>query len=181
MSFGLAAQTFQRFMDNIPRGLAFYFAYLDDILVFFRSLEEHEITFLCYKVSVEGSRLLEERVAHLLDCPVPKTASQLRRFLGLLNLYRRFIVHSAATQAPLHDALSGPRVKGSQSITWTPDLHKAFEECKATRRACHAQLYWHTPTQLRHLHSSQTLPLPPWVLCNVSTTLGSPSPSSPIS
>jgi hypothetical protein len=40
MSFGLrnAAQTFQRFMDDILRGLDFCFAYLDDILVFSRSL-----------------------------------------------------------------------------------------------------------------------------------------------
>jgi hypothetical protein len=44
MSFGLrnAAQTFQRFMDEVLRGLEFYFAYLDDILVYSRSLEEHE-------------------------------------------------------------------------------------------------------------------------------------------
>jgi hypothetical protein len=44
MSFGLrnAAQTFQRFMDDILRELDFCFAYLDDILVFSRSLEEHE-------------------------------------------------------------------------------------------------------------------------------------------
>jgi cleavage and polyadenylation specificity factor subunit 1 len=37
-----------------------------------------------------------------------------------------------ATQAPLHDVLSGPRVKGSHPITWTPELLKAFEECKAS-------------------------------------------------
>jgi cleavage and polyadenylation specificity factor subunit 1 len=44
MSFGLrnAAQTFQRFMDEVLRGLNFCFVYLDDILVFFRSLEEHK-------------------------------------------------------------------------------------------------------------------------------------------
>jgi hypothetical protein len=43
MSFGLcnAAQTFQRFMDDILRGLDFCFAYVDDILVFSRSLEDH--------------------------------------------------------------------------------------------------------------------------------------------
>jgi hypothetical protein len=44
MSFGLrnAAQTFQRFMDEILRGLDFCFAYVDDILVFSRSHEDHE-------------------------------------------------------------------------------------------------------------------------------------------
>jgi hypothetical protein len=36
MSFGLrnAAQTFQRYMDEVLRGLDFCFAYLNDILVF---------------------------------------------------------------------------------------------------------------------------------------------------
>jgi cleavage and polyadenylation specificity factor subunit 1 len=50
----------------------------------------------------------------------------------MLNFYRQFLPHAAATQAPLHDTLSGPRVKGSHPITWTPELLKAFEECKAS-------------------------------------------------
>jgi hypothetical protein len=78
MSFGLwnAAQTFQRFMDEVLRGLDFCFAYLDDILVYSHSLEEHgrhlrvlfsrlnkygiiifratEVTFLGYKVTAQG-------------------------------------------------------------------------------------------------------------------------------
>jgi hypothetical protein len=37
-----AAQAFQRFMDDILRGLDFCFACLDDILIFSRSLEERE-------------------------------------------------------------------------------------------------------------------------------------------
>jgi hypothetical protein len=162
MSFGLRnpAQTFQRFMDDILRELYFCFSYLDDILVFSRSPEEHEehlrtlfnqlqrcgiiinpakcvfrapeVTFLGYKVSAEDSQPLEERVTHLQDCSPPKTASQLRRVLGMINVYRRFLPHAAAPQAPLHDALSGPRVKGSHPITWTPEFLKAFEECKAS-------------------------------------------------
>jgi cleavage and polyadenylation specificity factor subunit 1 len=82
-------------------------------------------------VSSEGSRPLEERVAHLQDCSPPKTVSQLRRFLGMLNFYRRFLPQAAVTQAPLHDVFSGPRVKGSHPIAWTPELHKTFKECKA--------------------------------------------------
>jgi cleavage and polyadenylation specificity factor subunit 1 len=50
----------------------------------------------------------------------------------MLNFYRRFLPHAAATQAPLHDVLSGPRVKGSNPITSTPELLRAFEECKAS-------------------------------------------------
>jgi hypothetical protein len=44
MSFGLrnANQTFQHLMDAILKDLDFCFAYLDDILVFSRSPQEHE-------------------------------------------------------------------------------------------------------------------------------------------
>jgi hypothetical protein len=50
----------------------------------------------------------------------------------MLKFYRRFLPHAVAIHAPLHDVLSGPRVKGSQPITWTPELLKTFEECKAS-------------------------------------------------
>ena len=50
----------------------------------------------------------------------------------MLNFYRRFLPHAAATQAPLHDLLAGPRTKGSQTINWTPALSQSFEECKAS-------------------------------------------------
>jgi hypothetical protein len=50
----------------------------------------------------------------------------------MLNFYSRFLPQAAATQPPLHDVLSDPRVKGSHPIAWTPELHKALEECKAS-------------------------------------------------
>jgi hypothetical protein len=50
----------------------------------------------------------------------------------MLNSYRQFLLHAADTQASLHATLSGPRVKGSHPIIWTPELLKAFEECKAS-------------------------------------------------
>jgi hypothetical protein len=139
MSFGLhnAAHTYWRFMDDILRGLDFCFTYVDDILVFSRFLEDHEqhiraifsqlqtygilinpakcvfraseVAFLIYRVSSEESRPLEERATQLQDCPTPKTASQLRRFLGMLNFYRRFLPQAAASQALLHDVHSAPQ------------------------------------------------------------------------
>jgi hypothetical protein len=39
----------------------------------------------------------------------------------------------AATQAPLYDVLSSPKVKGSHPMTWTRELLKAFE---GARRVC---------------------------------------------
>jgi cleavage and polyadenylation specificity factor subunit 1 len=50
----------------------------------------------------------------------------------MLNVYRRFLPHAAATQASLHAILSGPRVKGSYPISWMPELKQAFDACKAS-------------------------------------------------
>jgi hypothetical protein len=162
MSFGLrnAAQTFQRFMDKILKDLDFCFAYIDDILVFSHSPQEHglhlhtlftrlqsfgilpnpskcvflvpEISFLGYNISSTGSRPLPELVADLQACTSPKTVAQLRRFLGMLNFYRCFLPRAASLQAPLHDVLSGPKVKGSHPITWTNAFITSFNQCKAS-------------------------------------------------
>jgi cleavage and polyadenylation specificity factor subunit 1 len=56
--------------------------------------------------------------------------------------------HAAATQAPLHDNLSGPRVKGSRPINWTPELQKAFDACKAS--LSHATLLAHPDPSAPH-------------------------------
>lgn len=49
MPFGLCnvAQTFQRFITEVARGLTFVFACTDDLLLFSRSSEEHE-HYLCH-------------------------------------------------------------------------------------------------------------------------------------
>lgn len=150
MSFGLrnAGQTFQRFIDDVVRGLDFCFAYCDNILVFPRNEEDHRqhlhqlfqrldnhgllvnvqkstlgsplITFLGHQVSSEGTRPLPDHILALKNDPRPNTAKDLRRFLGMLNFYRRFVPKAATYQAPLHDALAG--LHGNQSVTWTAAL-----------------------------------------------------------
>lgn len=159
MSFGLrnAAQSFQRFLDEVLRGLDFVFSYIDDILVFSKDHLEHlkllferlneygilineskcrfgekEVIFLGYNISTEGTRPLESKIEVIRDFPPPKNAKGLRRFLGMMNFYRRFLPHAAEEQAPLHQLLAGPDIKGSTSLTWTPELLQAFEKCKSS-------------------------------------------------
>jgi hypothetical protein len=131
-----------------------------------------EVTFLGYRVSSEGSRPLEDRVAHVQDSPPPKTASQLRRFLGMLNFCRRFLPQAAATQAPLHTSFPAPE---SKALIPLPGRRNFTRPSKSARQACHVPRYWLTPSQPRNLHSPQTPPFPPWVPCcsYVSTTPGS--------
>lgn len=144
MSFGLrnVVQTFQRFIDEILRGLNFCYAHLDDILVASTSEEEHlqirfgrlrefgvvinpakcvfgqaKIEFLGYLVSVNGTQLLPTRVQALQKFKLPMTAKELRRYLGMINFYRRFLpraANCAATQASLHNLFDAK--KGSAMI-----------------------------------------------------------------
>ena len=156
MPFGLrgAAQTFQRFIDEVLCDLDFCYAYIDDILIASSSEEEHlrhlqilferlqsysvvvnpakcvfgrtDIEFLGYLVSGEGSRPTPARVQAIQEYPRPRTAKELRRYLGMLNFYRRFLPRAAEVQAPLNDLLRD-NVKGR---TWTPQAERAFESSK---------------------------------------------------
>jgi hypothetical protein len=90
------------------------------------------VTLLSYTVSAEGTRPLEEKVAAINHFQQPVLVKDLRLFLGIFNFYRRFIPQAASIQAPLHAALAGPKVKGSQPVDWTPTMVHAFEDCKAS-------------------------------------------------
>ncbi|XP_063629969.1 uncharacterized protein LOC134801359 [Cydia splendana] len=113
MTFGLrnAAQTFQRFMDELLRGFDFAYGYLDDILIsssseiehkehlsqLFRRLQDYgvlintskcvfgqsEVTFLGYRVSAQGISPLESKVQAINDFPAPQTVKELRRYLDI--------------------------------------------------------------------------------------------------
>lgn len=159
MSFGLrnAAQSFQRFIDEVLFGLDFCYSYIDDILVASVSEEEHikhlqiiferlreyslvvnpkkcvfgqsEVKFLGYMITREGTRPLPDRVTDILSYKRPSSAKGLRQFLGMLNFYRRFIPGASDAQAPLSDLLV-PNLKGKSPINWTPEAILAFEKCK---------------------------------------------------
>jgi hypothetical protein len=161
MTFGLrnAGQTFQRFVDELTRGLDFCYPYLDDFLVFSKSETQHEdhlrqlftrmkeygllintakcvfgqpeVTFLGYHISSSGAKPLKSKVLAIKDFPVPKTVKQLRRFLGMINFYRQFLPNAARIQAPLNALLTGS-VKGSHPIELSGDSLSAFDECKSS-------------------------------------------------
>lgn len=160
MTFGLrnAAQTWQRFIDSVLRGLTFCFAYLDDVLVYSASREQHyqhlravferlgkygvvlnvakcifgqpEVDFLGHRISSAGSLPLTEKVDAILQLPKPSTVKELRRYLGMLNFYRRHLPRTAEQQAPLNEALTGPNIKSNSPVAWTEAMNAAFEATK---------------------------------------------------
>ena len=114
----------------------------------------------------------------------PVLVKDLRRFLGMLNFYQRFIPQAASIQGPLHAALAFPKFKGSQPGDWTHTLVQAFEDSKAILSMPH---FWLTRTLLLCWHYLQTLLIlllaPPCqgLPSAASAALGNPWLSTPIS
>ncbi|UYV67877.1 hypothetical protein LAZ67_5002348 [Cordylochernes scorpioides] len=68
-----------------------------------------------------------QRLQTIKDIPIPDTVGKLRRFLGMLNFYRRCLPNAASTQAPVHAMVEGRK---NASCQWTPTALQAFDECK---------------------------------------------------
>ncbi|KAL1512451.1 hypothetical protein ABEB36_002041 [Hypothenemus hampei] len=142
MPFGLrnAGQTFQRYIDQILRGIDFAFAYIDDILIASKTVEEHQkhVSIVLERLATNGFIITNngispspEKTAILREYQKPRTIQELRRFLGLINFYRRHISRAAEIQAPLHDILHNKTKKNDKTqIEWTPQTEDAFVKCK---------------------------------------------------
>ena len=157
MPFGLrnAAQTFQRFIDQVLRGLPFVYRYIDDLLIASSSEEEHlhhlrlvlqrlhdhgivinvsksvfgvsSVEFLGYLVDASGIRPLESKTEVIRNFPQPASQRKLREFLGLVNFYRRFIPNGATILHPLNRLLSKST---PNTLTWTDATVAAFNSVK---------------------------------------------------
>ena len=124
MPFGLtnAPATFMRMMDDILRPFtnSFVVVYLDDILIFSRTWEDHlqhieevlstlrhhklyvnlercsfgmkEIQYLGYIVNEQGVHVDPAKIQVIRNWPTPRTIIDLRSFLGLAKFYHRFMV-----------------------------------------------------------------------------------------
>ena len=175
MPFGLknAGQTFQRMMDEILSDLEFLFVYMDDVLVASHSMEEHvehfrelfrrladhdlvvspgkcqfgktQIEFLGHKVTKDGIKPLPEKVDAINAYPVPSTQDELRRFLGMVNFYNRFIPKAAEIMKPLYLAIACKKqpkenndkaktattgTTSKKQLVWTDEMRKAFTAAK---------------------------------------------------
>ncbi|GFU75691.1 retrovirus-related Pol polyprotein from transposon 17.6 [Trichonephila clavipes] len=148
-----------RFMHEVLRGLPFCFVYLDDILCYSENAEEHcshlrtifqrlssyilklniskyvfgvtELIFLGHLITPDGIKPLPDKVQAVLDYKQPETVGSLRKFLGLLNFYRRFLPKAAEQQYLLSEFLKGSKgKKDSKNLNWSSEAITAFQRCK---------------------------------------------------
>lgn len=156
LPFGLktAPAIFQRILRNIiwKYNLSdFAVNFIDDILVFSKSFEEHitHISKLLDAILTEGFRLkfskctfannhakylghiiennsvtpLKDYLTAVRNFPIPETKKNIRQFLGKVNFYHKFIPHNAIILEPLHNLL-----RKDVQFVWTKECQKSFDK-----------------------------------------------------
>jgi RNase H-like domain found in reverse transcriptase/Reverse transcriptase (RNA-dependent DNA polymerase)/Integrase zinc binding domain/Chromo (CHRromatin Organisation MOdifier) domain/Retroviral aspartyl protease len=158
MFFGLtnSPSTFQTMMNDIFQDLIMegvVCVYLDDILIFTKSIEEHRritrlvlerlrehklflrhdkcefeqttIEYLGLIISEGEVRMDPVKVAGVTEWPIPATKKEVQSFLGFANFYRRFIEGFSHHARPLFEL-----TKKDQKWSWGEDEQRAFDEIK---------------------------------------------------
>ena len=160
MPFGLtnAPATFQTLMNNILRDLLdeCVVAYLDDILIYSKTKEEHEqhlrtvlqrlidnklfgklsksvfftdkLEYLGHIISADGIQPNPDLIRAIVQFPRPESLKGLQSFLGLANYYRRFIQNYSKIAAPLTDATG--LTSSTRPIIWTKEMMMSFQALK---------------------------------------------------
>jgi len=159
MFFGLtnSPATFQSMMNDIFRDLisdGVVCVYLDDILIFTSTIEEHrritelvlerlrkhklylkpekcefekeKIEYLGLVISRDKVEMDPVKIAGVMDWPAPKNKKEVQSFLGFVNFYRRFIQDFSHHARPLFDT-----TKKEVPWQWTSKESAAFEKMKA--------------------------------------------------
>lgn len=151
LPFGLstAPGTFVAMMRTVLDGVEHTMTYLDDIIVFTDTWEEHvatlatvfqrmrlhhlqlqpakcklllsEVTYLGHRITKDGILIDPRNVEVVKNFPVPTTPKMVRSFLGFINYYRGFIKDCAQHALPLTE-LTRKTVK----FRWTTECQKAM-------------------------------------------------------
>ena len=164
MPFGLcnAPPTFQRLMLNClgKLNLTYCLIYLDDVIIFSRTEEEHlewmrvvfdrfreyglklkpskcevfktKINYLAHHMSKRGVLPSKKNLEAITQCPPPDTYTKVKSFVGLVGHYRHFIKGFTNIAAPLYDLTSGEnKDKKSEHLDLPPEAREAFDCLKA--------------------------------------------------
>ena len=106
--------------------------------------------FLGHLINKDGIAPLPEKVAAMRSYEMPRTAKELRRCLGMINFYRRFIPKSAETLQPLYDLIKELNTQPRNAkIKWSSEQLQAF--AKSKRDLTNASYLYPAPDQPLYL------------------------------
>lgn len=148
-----APAAFQKMMTKILSGLKGVKCYLDDVIIYGPSQEEHDanlkavmkriqeaglqlnkekclfsqttLTFLGHRLSPEGLQPSDGHVTAILNAPAPTDAATLRSFLGLSAWYSKFIPNYASLVEPMRALL-----RKNTTFKWNDEAQKSFDQVK---------------------------------------------------
>lgn len=148
-----APEFFQNLMESILSNCPNTVVFIDDILIWGTSEEDHddavrktlsvlkehgmllnmqkcrfkqkEITFLGHKLSEKGVLPTDSKVRSILQCRAPRSKEELRSFLGLVTYVSRFIPNLATENHPLRELL-----KNSTPFEWNSLHQRSFDAIK---------------------------------------------------
>ena len=153
-----SGMTFQKMVTLMMSGMLYseVLAYLDNCILYspsiqhhFRTLEEvlkrfkdgglklkpkkchllqKEIIYLGFLVNSKGIRPNPEATLRISELPRPTCVTEVQRFLGKINYYRKFIPNLAKIAHPLY-ALTECKSRGK--FIWDDDHQEAFDKLKA--------------------------------------------------
>lgn len=156
LPFGLstAPTAFQSLMNLVVKDIPNTIVYIDDILVYSDDWQEHltqlerlfqalaeanlvinlgkcdfghaQVTYLGHVVGCGVVAPVESKINSILNLPAPNNKRALRRFLGMIGFYRRFVANFAQLALPLTNLL-----KGKNNFKWGEECQEAFLSLKA--------------------------------------------------
>lgn len=149
-----SSEVFQREMEKHFGAMEGVEIVVDDILVHGKTLEEHnkrlktvlekarsinlklnkekcvfakpEVNYVGHKLTGEGLKPTDERVAAILKMKEPENQSELLTVLGMLSYVAKFIPGLSELNAPLRD------LKNQEVWEWSPEASEAFAKIKET-------------------------------------------------
>ena len=84
-----------------------------------------QVVFCGQEVSKTGIKPVDKKVRAITDAPTPKSVSELKSYLGMLNFYHRYLPDISTVLAPLHFLLQ----KGV-AWKWGKKQDEAYKELK---------------------------------------------------
>lgn len=87
-------------------------------------------SFISWFISTKRLATLPQKVEAIQNFLKPQNVKELRRFLGMVNFYHRFIPDIASAQSQLQEAITGHKQSSQTQIEWTTEKEATFKKLK---------------------------------------------------